>query len=212
MAKNKPVLAVLGAGKLGITLTRLALHADYAVYVAGSGPAEKIALSVTIIAPGATATTAEDAVAHADVVVLALPLGKYRDIPPSLLDGKLVIDAMNYWWEVDGGDESLAHPATSSSEGVQQHFAGARIIKAFSHMGYHHLHDEARPVETPGRKAIAIAGDHDTDTEVVAALVNDLGFDPVIIGGLATGKILEPGNPLFGANVEASALRSIAGI
>jgi predicted dinucleotide-binding enzyme len=202
-------IAILGAGKLGMVVARHALHAGYAVYIAGSGAPEKIALSVKHIAPGATAMTAEDAIAHADMVILALPLGKYRTIPAQMLRGKLVIDAMNYWWEVDGTDEALAHPATSSSERVQEFLADARVVKALSHMGYHHLFDETKPAGTPGRKAIAIAGDNANDTATVAKFVDDLGFDPVIIGPLARGKILEPGHELFGANVDKIELQKI---
>jgi len=198
--QNK-TLAILGAGKLGITLAQLALRADYTVYIAGSGSAEKIRLTVNVLAPGAIATTADGAVAHGDIVILALPLGKYQSLPKDLLNGNLVIDAMNYWWEVDGTRDDLANPQTSTSEAVQSHFRSARVIKALSHMGYHHLSDGSKPPGTPGRKAIAIAGDTAADTVLAADLVDDIGFDPLPIGPLAFGKRLEPGHNAFGANV-----------
>lgn len=209
MANNK-TLAILGAGKLGVVLTQLALKAGYTVYIAGSGDPAKIALSIKILTPGAIATTAEEAIDHADIVILALPLGKYRTIPAGKLQGKLVIDAMNYWWEIDGKDSEFANPVTSSSEIIQEFLAGARVTKALSHMGYHHLLDEARPAGESGRKAIAIAGDNDADNTVIYELVDNLGFDPVIIGDLSRGKILEPGHELFGANIDRQALQTIA--
>jgi 8-hydroxy-5-deazaflavin:NADPH oxidoreductase len=194
-------IAILGAGKLGTVLARLATKAGYQVRIAGSGDPAKIALAMRFIAPDAIAATAADAINKADVVILALPLGKYRTLPPAQFDGKLVIDAMNYWWEVDGNDPEIAHPRHSSSELIQDYLKTARVIKALSHMGYHHLFDENAPPGTPRRKAIAIAGNSASDTQAVATLVDDLGFDPVIIGNLGTGKILEPGQPLFGANM-----------
>lgn len=209
MAKTKPTIAILGAGKLGVTLTQLALKAGYTVYIAGSGPAEKIALSTKVITPGAIAATAQQASERADIIILALPLGKYRTLPVQSLAGKLVIDAMNYWWEVDGEDDTLKNPATSTSELVQQFLPDSFVVKALSHMGYHHLHDEAKPADAPHRKAIAVAGNRVADTVVVAELVDNLGFDPVIIGILAAGKTLEPGHPAFGANVDASTLKTL---
>ncbi len=206
-ATNISTIGILGAGKLGTVVAQLALDAGYKVYIAGSGSPEKIALSVKVITPGATATHAVEAINKSDVVLLALPLSKYPSLPVDDLAGKLVIDAMNYWWEVDGDDATLKNSNSTSSELVQKFLPKSRVIKALSHMGYHHLRDEARSVDQPGRKAIAIAGGSKRDAKTIANLVNNLGFDPVHIGPLSRGDILEPGGPLFGANTNAKEIR-----
>lgn len=202
-------VGILGAGKVGIVLAQLALKAGYKVLIAGSGSVEKIALTVEVLAPGAKAVTAAEAEAKADLVILALPLSKYETIDRSGLDGKLVLDAMNYWWEVDGIRTDLTNPLQSSSELVQRFLSNSQVIKAFNHMGYHDLFDESAPVGTPKRKALALAGDDDAAIATVRSFIDDLGFDSLYVGPLANGIMLEPGSEVFGANVTLPELQAM---
>ena len=189
-------LAVLGAGHLGPVIARLAIGAGYPVTIAASGDPEDIALITELMIPGARPRWAADAVANADVVVLAIPLHRFRDLDPGLLSGKLVIDAMNYWPASDGVVQAFEDGG--SSEIVAGRLAGSAVVKAFNHIGYHELEDRARPPGAPDRSAAGVAGDDAAAVATVSDLVDRIGYDPVRLASLPAGRALQPGGPVFG--------------
>jgi len=189
-------LAVLGAGHLGPVIARLAIKAGYPVAIAASGDPDDIALITELIIPGAQPRWAADAVADADIVVLAIPLHRFGDLNPGLLSGKLVIDAMNYWPASDGVVQAFEDGG--SSEIVSRRLAGSAVVKALNHIGYHELEDRARPAGAPDRGAVGIAGDDPVAVAATAALADRIGYHPVRLGGLRAGRALQPGGPVFG--------------
>src|SRR3954454_2038543 len=121
-------LGIVGAGKFGTTLARAAVAAGYDVAISGSGPADDIALTVDVLAPGAHATTTEEVARHADIIVLAVPTHRFRELPRDLFAGKILVDAMNYWQPVDGDDPELTTAPDGTSMIVQEQFPSARVV------------------------------------------------------------------------------------
>ena len=191
-------VAVIGAGHVGRVIARLAADAGYRVRVATSRDPEAISLTLQVMAPGSSARRVEDAVADADLVVLAIPLHRFAALDPALLDGKVVIDMMNYWPEVNGTLAQFEHLDSGSSELIASRLPGSRVVKTLNHLGYHQLDEEARPAGDPDRRALGIAGDDRAAVELVRTFVDRIGFDPVLIGGLAAGRRLQPDGPVFG--------------
>jgi hypothetical protein len=192
-------VAVLGAGHVGPVVARLAIKAGYPVAIATSGDPEDIALITELVIPGAQPRWAGDAVADADIVVLAIPLHRFLHIDPGLLHGKLVVDAMNYWPASDG--VLSAFEDGGSSEIVAGRLAGSTVVKALNHIGYHELEDRARPPGAADRRAAGVAGDDPAAAAAIAGLLDRIGYDPVRLGSLRAGRVLQPGGPVFGVTL-----------
>jgi predicted dinucleotide-binding enzyme len=197
-ALSLPRIAVLGAGHTGPVIARVAVESGYRVSIAASGDPAQIELITTVLAPGAEPRWAADAVHDADIVVLAIPLHKFASFDPSLLAGKLVVDTMNYWPPIDGVQEMFDDPTAGSSEIVARRLARSTVVKTLNHIGYHELDDDRRPAGAPHRRALGVAGDDPAAVDVVAELVERIGYDAVRLDSLRAGRLLEPGGPVFG--------------
>jgi len=203
-------LGIVGAGKFGTTLARAAIAAGYDVVMSASGPPDAIALTVDVLAPGARTATTEEVVGQADIIVLAVPTHRFRELPRDLFAGKILVDAMNYWEPVDGEDPELATAADGTSAIVQERFPSARVVKSLNQLGYHELDEHHRPKGAPDRIAVGAAGDDRLAVREVMRLVDRLGFDPVDVGPLENGLALEPDGSPFAATYTADELSRLA--
>lgn len=193
----EPTIGILGAGKLGSTLARIGTSRNIPIMIGSTHSVQDLKWVIDTLAPGAVSATAADVVAQADVIVLAIPLSHYQDLVPGDFAGKLVLDATNYWKEVDGTHNDISDFNHSSSEVIQDWLPEAKVAKAFNHMGYHDLEIEVdRHPDVP--RAMAFATDHDDIRPQVKQILTDFGFDPFDLGPLRFGLLLEPGSPLFG--------------
>ena len=199
-------LGIVGAGKLATTIARAALEAGYDVAMSGSGRSDDIALTVDVLAPGARAMTTDEVVRQADMIVLAVPTHRFRDLPSDLFAGKILIDAMNYWEPVDGADDELAAAPDGTSTIVQEHFPTARVVKSLNQLGYHEIDELRRPGGAPDRVAIAAAGADQLAVRRVMRLIDRLGFDPVDAGPLENGVVLQPDGSPFAVTYTADQL------
>jgi 8-hydroxy-5-deazaflavin:NADPH oxidoreductase len=201
LSSRLPRIAVLGAGHVGPVIARVAVAAGYPVTIAASGDPQRIALITQVLTPGAEPGWAADAVKDAGIVVLAIPLHKFATFDPGLVAGKLVVDAMNYWPPIDGVQEMFEDGELGSSEIVQRRLVESTVVKTFNHIGYHELEDERRPVGSPERRALGVAGDDANAVDVVGDVIERIGYDVVRLDSLRAGRLLEPGSPVFGASM-----------
>jgi 8-hydroxy-5-deazaflavin:NADPH oxidoreductase len=205
-------LGIVGAGKFGTTLARAAIAAGYDVAISGSGPADDIALTVDVLAAGARAATTDEVVRHADIIVLAVPTHRFRELPRDLFAGKILIDAMNYWQPVDGDDPELTTAPGGTSTIVQRRFPSARVVKSLNQLGYHQLEETQRPTGESDRIAIGAAGDDRLAVRKVMRLLDRLGFDPVDAGPLTNGSALEPDGSPIAATYRADQLSKLVSL
>jgi hypothetical protein len=202
-------LGIVGAGKIGTAIARAATAGGYDIEMSGSGAADRIELIVKVLAPGARAVTTGDVARHADLIILAVPMHRFRTLPHDLFAGKILVDAMNYWEEIDGVDEELAKAPLGTSVVVQEHFPSSRVVKSLNHLGYFKFGERRRPRGAPDRRAMAAAGDDPAAVAAVMELIDRLGFDAVDAGSLVDGVALQPGGPVFGSSYSADELSNL---
>jgi 8-hydroxy-5-deazaflavin:NADPH oxidoreductase len=197
-------IGIIGFGNVGSTLARLAVVAGFDVVIANRRGPASLGEIVGGLGPRARAVPVEGVGRGSAFVLEAIPFGRLRELPVEAIDGLVLVTAANYF---PGRDGPLDLPGTQS-EHVARLFQRARVVKAFNTIRAPHLRDQGepdRPVEE--RRAIPLAGDDGAAKELVATFVRAIGFGPLDLGTLASGRLMEPGGPLFDADLTVAAAR-----
>jgi hypothetical protein len=203
-------LGIIGAGKIGSSVARAALAHGYDVVISNSRGPETLADLVADLGPGARAATPAEAAAAADLALVAVPLGHRAQVPVEPLAGKVVMDANNYYPHRDGRIPALDANESTTSELLQAHLPASRVVKAFNNINWHQIPTDGTATNTPGRRALPIAGDDDAAKAVVAGFLDRIGFDAVDLGPLSESWRVERDTPAYGRRTTAGELRALA--
>ena len=205
-------IGIIGSGHIGGTLAGLLTRAGHEVALANSRGPATLADAVAELGPRARAVTVSEAAAFGDVVVVAIPFGRYADLPPEPLSGRIVVDATNYYPQRDGSIEPLDAGRTTSSELLAGRLPGARLVKAFNTIHFAQLRDDGGSGDISQRRAIFIAGDDPEAKAVVAGLIEEIGFGAVDTGALPEGGARQqPGTAIYNRPITvAEAERELA--
>src|SRR6266516_1724888 len=177
-------IGIIGSGNIGANVARLFVHAGHEVALSNSRGGQGLEALVAELGGNARATTIEDTARFGDVVLVAIPFGKFRTLPADALKGKVVIDAGNYYPQRDGKFAELDNDETTSSE----HLATRG--------------DTSAPLER--RRAIFIAGDDSEAKEIVARLIEEIGFAAVDTGFLHEGgRSQQPATAVYNKELTA---------
>jgi 8-hydroxy-5-deazaflavin:NADPH oxidoreductase len=197
-------IGLIGSGRIGQALAvRFTAVGDEVMLSNSRGP-ETLGGVVASIEGNVHAGTVEEAARFGDLDAVAIPTQAIRDLPPEPFEGKLVIDANNYYPTPEWRLPELDADETTSSELLASVLPGATIVKAFNTIYSGRLLDGSHP-ELPAdeRLAIPIAGNSPEAKQTVADLIDEIGFTAVDAGTLADTRRQQPGAPLYLAYAEA---------
>ena len=191
-------LGIIGAGHIGSNVARAVIAHGYDVVIANSRGPETLTELIAELGPNARAATVDEAATDGDLVLVAIPFGAYESVPVEPLDDKVVIDANNYYFERDGHVAALDAGEATTTGLLQAHLPLAKVVKAFNGIGARDIPVDGLPAGTEGRRALPISSDHPDALQVVAALLDELGFDTVPVVPLAESWRFERDRPAYG--------------
>jgi 8-hydroxy-5-deazaflavin:NADPH oxidoreductase len=190
--------AIIGVGQIGSGLARDLVRGGERVVLAARDQSHAHALAGEL-GDRATGAPVREAIADAEVVVLAIWLDQSRALMPQiadLLEGKVVVDPSNPL----GFDKGQVHrtlPEGTSAGSVVAGLlpTGAQFVKAFGSLGAASLANDAN--RSPRRAVLFYATDDDGAADTTERLITAAGFDPVKVGGIKdAGRIEAPGGDL----------------
>jgi hypothetical protein len=200
-------IGIIGSGHIGQALATRLVAAGHHVRLSNSRGPESLAETEQELGESASVGTVADAARFGSVVMLATPLAAINTLPAEALEGKILVDANNYYPSRDGQIEAVDSGQSGSSELLASHLPGTKVIKAFNTMWSENLLHKAVPSGGSGRVALPVAGDDDEAKATVCRLIDDIGFDAVDGGTLRDGRRQQPGTPVYNVLLDADGVR-----
>lgn len=184
---------VIGAGRIGANAARLFARTGHEVVISNSRGPETPSTIVDEIGNDTQAATIEKAADFGNVVLEAIPFGRYEELPADCLAGKIVIDDSNYYPRRDG---EIGLGGLTSTEA--RHLPGSHVVKAFNTMYYETLANEGRPgLLVEERLVLFVAGADEEAKGIVSRLIEEIGFASIDTGSLKDSHRQEPGAPIY---------------
>jgi hypothetical protein len=208
-AQAEPLrIGIIGTGRIGGALARHWVDAGHEVLMSSRHPEELEPLAAEL-GPRARTGTPAEAAEFGQVVLVSVPYSAMPQIGAEngpALAGKIVLDTSN---PVARRDGAIVGPALEKGSGLAtaEFLPGARIVRAFNCIPAEALATEAN--RQPARIAIPLAGDDAEALEVAQRLVDDAGFDPVVVGPLEVARHFDLGQPLARGNLSAAEYRAL---
>lgn len=199
-------IGIVGSGRVGSAIGSVWVKSGHEVMFSSRHIEHDRELAARL-GDNASAGTPGEAAAFGEVVMISVPYGALPSVGEKLADlirGKIVIDTCNPFVWRDGDIASWAHEKGAGLASAEL-LPGARIVRAFNAIGAARM---GAAYKTPGQVGMPIASDDNQAIKVASQLIRDIGYEPVLIGGLAMGKYLMPGTPLAGEHT-AEELRNI---
>lgn len=199
-AQGKLKIATIGAGREGGALGTRFAKEGYPVMFSSRNP-DSLKDLVTAAGPNAKAGTVADAVAFGDVILIVVPYTAVeqlaKDYGKQLATKQLVVDVSNPIARRDG-EEFVKKINDEGGVGLfaAKIFPGVHLVRGFNAIGSGGLEKNAHRTGEP--LGVPIAGDDKAALDLASKLIKDIGFEPVVVGGMGKGKYLVPGTPLGG--------------
>lgn len=191
---------VIGPGNIGEVIIRKLRDVGYSVKMASSRGPES--LKDLAEKTGATPVSVEQVVQDVDVLFIVVPQKSIPELPKGLLNrarkDTIVIDVGNYYPFRDGRIDELENGLTESVWVERQ--IGRPVIKVLNTISSKALMAAGRPAGSRDRVALPISGDNPKAKEVVAQLIDRIGFDSVDAGTIAESWRQQPGSPVYCTN------------
>ena len=204
-------IGIIGAGHIGGNAAKLFVKAGHDIAVANSRSPETLADFIGEVGGNSKAVTVEEAARFGDIVFVSIPLFRYKELPADAFDGKIVIDTNNYYPERDGQIAEINSGETTSSELLQAHLKGAKVVKAFNTIWFEHLKTQGNtnlPLEE--RRTIFVAGDDAEAKKKVSDLIEEIGFAAYDTGNLRFGgKAQEPGTAIYNRDLKLGEVKGV---